>query len=408
MRFFRDLIAAFATVIVVLVLFEVGLRLAGVRYESSFYESDPVLYMALRPRAEGWEIKEGENFVRINSWGMRDEERSLVPAPGTLRVALLGDSMVAAEEVPLDKTMAKVLESKLSGHLGSPSAPVEVLNFGVGGFTLAQEYLMLENRVWQFRPDIVVLFLSPSSVPSCSKRLYPGNFPFFVVSNGDLVPDPATHPPAESSPEARHEHALLGNLMNQIRLFQLVRKATQDGIPREIAQLSGSRRRTRNTNILNMWLHPPASPEQANAWQVADRILGLMAEGARDHGAEFWLSAIGPEVQDNPNATAREAFLQKERIKTFDYAENRLQSIANVHGIGFIALEHPLLEYAEHNHVSLRGFFNTRPNYGHWNENGNNAAATIVADKLIEYHSHSEPSVRAAHKLEHVRTNDGS
>src|SRR5271165_6780609 len=155
MRCFKDVCIAISAVLGVLLLFEVGLRATGAKYESSLYESDPILYMALRPNSQGWEAKEGENFVKINSWGMRDEEHTLAPSPGTKRIALLGDSMIAAAQVPLEKTMAKVLEAKLQGALGpgtpgasmagsgtsgSGNRPVEVLNFGVGGYTLAQEF----------------------------------------------------------------------------------------------------------------------------------------------------------------------------------------------------------------------------------------------------------------------------
>src|SRR5215469_5518952 len=132
MAFFKDLGCTALAVICVLLLFEAGLRITGTKYESSLYESAPVLYMALRPGAEGWEAKEGENFIRINSLGMRDRERTLAPAEGVIRVALLGDSLVAAEEVPLENTMAQVLETRLQTALGS-NRTIEVLNFGVGG-----------------------------------------------------------------------------------------------------------------------------------------------------------------------------------------------------------------------------------------------------------------------------------
>jgi hypothetical protein len=43
-----------------------------------------------------------------------------------------------------------------------------------------------------------------------------------------------------------------------------------------------------------------------------------------------------------------------------------------------------MLAYAERNNVSVRGFFNTQPNRGHWNEVGNSAAAGIVIGELFE------------------------
>jgi hypothetical protein len=383
MRFFRDICVTLGAIVLTITLFELGLRAAGAKYESSLYESDPVLYMALRPGAEGWQAKEGENYVTINHWGMRDGEHGLSPAPGTLRIALLGDSMIAAEQVPLEKTMAKLLESRLQNQVGTATHSIEVLNFAVGGYTLAQEYLLLQTRVWNFHPNIVILFLSPSSVPSCDKRLYAANIPFFVMRDGQLVPDPANHPPAASSPSGQRWHAFWGNLMNHIRVFQVVRKATQDGIPREIAKLKGGKK-SRNDNILTMWLRPPSSPAQENAWQIAGELLARMAQDSRDRSATFWVSAIGPEIEENPNPEVRAQFLRAHGLKNFDYAEQRLHTIATANNIQFISMESQLTEYAEQNHVSLRGFFNTRPNYGHWNENGNAAAAAVVADDLLQ------------------------
>jgi len=394
MRFFRNISIAFGAVVLTIALFELGLRLSGAKYESSLYESDPVLYTALRPGAEGWQAKEGENYIRINSWGMRDSERSLTASPGTIRIALLGDSMVAAEQVPLEKTMAKLLERRLQNEVGS-SRHVEVLNFGVGGYTLAQEYLLLQTRVWNFHPDVVILLLSPSSVPSCDKRLYPANVPYFVIRDGHLVPDPANHPPEASSPERRHWHMLLGNLMNHVRLFQVIRKATQEGIPREIARLKRSKR-PRNSNIIDMWLYPPSSPVQENAWQVATGILHLISQTSRDHSAQLWLSSVGPEIEENPDPVARAQFLRTHKVANFNYAEDRLHAIAAADGDRFISMESQLTEFAEHHHVSLRGFFNTRPNYGHWNESGNAVAALIVArdlqrDSFFDSQVHSGP-----------------
>ena len=82
MRTFRDLLVTAMVAIAFVAIFEGGLRLAGVRYEYSFYESDPVLYTTYRPNAEGWEVKESENFVRMNSHGMRDRERSVAARAG--------------------------------------------------------------------------------------------------------------------------------------------------------------------------------------------------------------------------------------------------------------------------------------------------------------------------------------
>src|SRR4051794_434916 len=101
MNVFRDCIIAAGAVALTLGALELGMRLAGKKFELSEYQPHPVLYAVYRPNAEGWTAKEGENYIRINSLGMRDRERTTEKPAGTIRVALLGDSNVAAEQVPL-------------------------------------------------------------------------------------------------------------------------------------------------------------------------------------------------------------------------------------------------------------------------------------------------------------------
>ena len=381
MRFFRDILLAALSAFLVLCLFELGLRITGTKYESSLYESDPVLYMTFRPNAHGWEAKEGENFIRINGYGMRDRERNLQSVPGTIRIALLGDSMMVGSEVPLGKTVGQVLEQQLNAALAGSGRSIEVLNFAVGGYTLGQEYLALRNRVWAFHPNIVLLELSPTSVPSCNKHLYPANVPYFSIKDGHVVPDPHNRPPAGSDVTARRRHAVLGDLMNEFRILQLIRKATQEGVPQEIRRLTGAKPR-HNNNILEMWYHPPESDDQREAWHVAEGLLDAMAQDSRSHGAEMWITTVGHEIEETSDPEKRREFLAANHLSDFTYSESRLQSIAAAHAFGYISLEPELLEYSEEHHVSLRGFFNTAPDHGHWNEMGHRVAGSILADAL--------------------------
>jgi hypothetical protein len=410
MRIFRDLLWTAVAVLAFVALLEVGMRLAGVRYEYSFYESDPVIYTTYRPNADGWEVKEGENHVRINSLGMRDRERRVLPAPGAIRIALLGDSLVAATQVPLEKTMAQVLEGTLNTRLGSSGHSFEVLNFAQGGSTLAQQYLMLRNRVWDFQPQIVIVFVSPISVPTCSRRLdtVAAPKPFYLIREGRLVPDPRSHPPAAASLEARRRNGKLKNLMNQYRLLLLLRQAIGEGaekvakVEAEIVTLASGRSAEAETEAdderyvypVDIWFREHANPEVEQAWQVAEGLLGRIAEETRQHGAELWLGSIGTEVQENPDVTERTAYLKTRGYEAVGYSEERFEALAKREGIPYLGMSPRMLAYAERNNVSVRGFFNTPPNRGHWNQVGNAAAAGIVFGELFE-HSAVIRSLRA-------------
>src|ERR1700704_4481560 len=121
---------------------EIALRVAGYSYPE-FYALDQSRGYALRPRAEGWYRKEGEAYVRINSDGLRDQEHSLTKPPGTIRIAVLGDSYPEALSVGMDEAFWWVMGRKLQECNAFPGKKIEVLNFGVSGYGTAQELLTL-------------------------------------------------------------------------------------------------------------------------------------------------------------------------------------------------------------------------------------------------------------------------
>lgn len=392
MRIFRDLLATALVVIAFVAIFEGGLRLTGVRYEYSFYESDPVLYTTYRPYAEGWEVKESENFVRMNSHGMRDRERSIVPAPGTTRIALLGDSVIAATQVPLENTMGQVLERRLSSSFGGRN--FEVLNFAQGGNTLAQQHLMLRDRVWAFRPQIVVVFVTPISVPTANRKLdtVAAPKPFYIIRAGELIPDPKNHPPAASAPDARRRNGILKNVMNQYRLLLVLRQATDQGadklkamraLTRSANASAGGGEVDHNKSPMDIWFRPPGSADVQEAWQVAEGLLRLIAADTRGHGVELWMASVGPAVQEDPDARDRLAYLNGQGYGDSRYSEDRFETFARNEGIPYLRMSPRILAHAERQGVSVRGFFNTLPNQGHWNVEGNSAAAGILGDELL-------------------------
>jgi len=387
MRFIKDVLVVACWTLFLLVLLECGLRVSGAKYDGSFYQSDPVTYTAFRPNAAGW-VLEGENFSRINSHGMHDVERSLAKPPNTLRLAILGDSVVAAQQVPVEKTMAQVLERILSNAASLNGYRIEVLNFGVGGYTLAQTYLTQRDKVWAFQPDIIVLFLSNTAVPSTIRSLYRvgSSSPFFVYNDGQLVPDPHNRPPEALDEKSMRWTGQLKDLYNQVYLLQLALKVLKEGIPEKVATLR--RRQAASAaqpvnNVVAFPFRPARSPEEGEAWHVTEGLLKFMSSNATEHGAEFLLFSFGDEIQCDPDPAEREKFLRRINGVSLDYTDRRLQELAERQHIRFFAMAPRLLDYATRHNVLLRGFFNTRRNYGHFNERGNAIAAGIAANELI-------------------------
>jgi lysophospholipase L1-like esterase len=88
--------------------------------------------------------------VVTNSEGLRDRERVRSKPPGTRRIAVLGDSFTFGYGVEGDAVWPAVLE-----RLMSPG--VEVLNFGVGGYSTQDEAALLEHKALAFDPDLVLV-----------------------------------------------------------------------------------------------------------------------------------------------------------------------------------------------------------------------------------------------------------
>lgn len=88
----------------------------------------------------------------FNSQSMRDDrEHSVAPLPGRTRIALLGDSIVWGEDLPLDRTLPRALERELGAD------HFEVLGFGVTGYDSVQEAEWYRRAVRAFHPAIVIV-----------------------------------------------------------------------------------------------------------------------------------------------------------------------------------------------------------------------------------------------------------
>lgn len=96
----------------VFLLLEFLLRAIGISYPI-FHEAHETRGIALRAHAKGWQKVEGQAYIKINSSGFRDTEHPLKKPADTFRIAVLGDSMTEALQVPLNKTYCSLLQEEL-------------------------------------------------------------------------------------------------------------------------------------------------------------------------------------------------------------------------------------------------------------------------------------------------------
>lgn len=117
------------------------------------HPSDEIIY-DLRP---GLDVKFQGARVTTNSCGMRGPDRPVRKEPGTFRIALLGDSFAFGWGVEYEQSFAHVLEGRLNEALGG-AGRVEVLNFGVPGYSTFQEVAKLRETGLDFDPDLVLVY----------------------------------------------------------------------------------------------------------------------------------------------------------------------------------------------------------------------------------------------------------
>ncbi|MCP5141374.1 MAG: hypothetical protein H6980_03335 [Gammaproteobacteria bacterium] len=117
-----------------------------------------------------------DNSVRssINAEGFRGPLVARHPPKGVTRIAVLGDSFTLGIGV----RDADTLPAQLQKRISDGGRMVEVLNFGISGSDTARQVELLEKRVLDFNPDVVliVLFLNDAerayTIPYLSRAAF--------------------------------------------------------------------------------------------------------------------------------------------------------------------------------------------------------------------------------------------
>lgn len=129
------------------------------------YEWDRFLFYRLRPDAHvelldpfapPQALEQSRWSVHTNAQGFRGEDFAPTKAPGTLRVAVLGDSSTFGWGVEHFETYPERLASALATRLGIDRAQLEVLNLGVPGYSSFQGRVLLERTALPLAPDLVI------------------------------------------------------------------------------------------------------------------------------------------------------------------------------------------------------------------------------------------------------------
>ncbi|MEO8499242.1 MAG: hypothetical protein ABI614_29605, partial [Planctomycetota bacterium] len=254
------------------------------------------------------------------------------------------------------------------------SAAVEVINTGVAGYGTAQELLTLRARVWDYDPDVILLCVLPANdIRNNSKTLEPDqNRPFYRFEGVRLVLDTTF---LESPLFASTWVRLKDQLVSRTRLGALAyRWRHRDSITAD--QQAGE------AGLDSFIYQPPQEESQREAWRITERLIQVIHQEVRQHDAMLVIATIASGIQVHPDASVRQGFGARLGISDLDYADRRIEAVADELGCLTITLAEPMRSYAESNGVYLHGFENTELGTGHWNVDGHRVAGEIIAQTL--------------------------
>ena len=364
-----------------------------------FYADSATRGWKLRAGAAGWQLQEGRAFIRLNRWGYRGADWTLIKPGGTLRIAVLGDSFIEAQQVAEQDTACQVIQHELTRILSRIARGryrglkrIEVMNFGVDGYGTAQEFYTLVEDVWQFSPDIVVLAFFPGNDVRNNSAVLEGDKcrPFFVPYGNEVV----LGGPFEDSRlfhfqcflrfESYHSQLLnvLGQARSALRSMQRKRRERAGLQPVSLQSSGIATKGFHEPGINDLIYRPPINQAWRDAWNVSEAEIEMTAQNVHVHHALFLLVIIGTGIQVMPDATFQAGYLRAVGGTDLLYPSHRFMALAARKGFSVLDLVVPMSTYAQDHRVYFHGFSNTALGTGHWNRDGNRFAAGLIANKI--------------------------
>jgi len=160
---------------------EIFLRLAGYRppvilpvdLKSTYKLEMPYGHFAYKGYLPGT-FEDFENQVVLNRLGFHDLDYPFArPSSSTFRILILGDSYVAANEMPLEESFHKRLEQRLTVEDPLGRHSYQVMAFGQGNTAQQRELNWLRQYGPLYRPEIVlIMFFCGNDVMENSSAIF--------------------------------------------------------------------------------------------------------------------------------------------------------------------------------------------------------------------------------------------
>jgi lysophospholipase L1-like esterase len=301
--------------------------------------------------------------LRFNRDGLRGPDRPHAVPPGARRIALVGDSMVAAVATAEERTLASLLERRLRGSRPEPG--FEVINAGVSSSSTGSELALYREVLAAYSPELVVLVFwvgndlaDNSAELTSAPRLY-----FDLDREGRLRQLPFGFEPNP-----------LGEWLDRNSALYVWQKSA-------LRQARASLRAARPAlEAVELVFASPEPAAVAHAWAITGALLEAFSREAAARGSRLALVAAPAPVQvyDDLWTELAERAARSGLALERDHPERRLAAFCRAAGIPFLALAPSFRAHAPHRDSRRRDEQLYYEGRFHWNDAGNALAAEAV------------------------------
>ncbi|EKE16399.1 MAG: hypothetical protein ACD_11C00018G0035 [uncultured bacterium] len=319
-----------------------------------------------------------EAIFSFNSEGMRDIEHSIEKPEGVYRIAIIGDSYVAAMHYNFEDAFFKQMES----NLNKKGKRVEVLSFGVSGFGTAQEYLLLRDYALKYSPDLVILsFFSANDIRNNSFELEKSpNMPYASLDNsGNLFFNDFK---ISNSYLNQYNSKLRTLFFDKLHVVRYIYRLSNKSIPfRNLLARFNLHTQTESTekstdSYAVYFKDIPLEWEQA--WKTTESLILKIKKESEDNGVGFLLFSLS-----NPEQVSQELFSQLEKshegIELDKYEpEKRLLEFTNKNNIKYLSAL-SAMESLNYQKIVVHPSC-----HEHWSKEANHLAGNLLSDYILK------------------------
>jgi hypothetical protein len=356
-------------------VFEVILRTTHIfGAKVSWTKPDSMVGYSFIPGKKYWSKSENDNPItgKINSYGWRDREWSLIKPENEFRIAVLGDSFVEAFQVESSTTFLDLAENQLNAESGRS---VEIMNFGRSGYTQTEEFIVLKEYVVKFSPNLVILFFFPGNDITDINRVtaMDSRRPFLSYKNGELRLDTSFSLTNEFKIRSfissiRQYSALISLISDRYILYKVNRSKI----------ISYARSESHSEKINGYLSLCTSKPEKIyiQNYKLVKQIIRDMAAYCQVRAIKFMLVCcdlyLPPELEKK----------YKDIDPTFDlsFFEDDLKEYAQFINIEYLGLQRIFM----HSHKNSGLAYHLKKD-GHWNYSGHRLVAKALVSRLKKF-----------------------